>query len=941
VLVFTALFMNFNIKLFSTTIFYSIFWLWNLIFLLFVYTLMLPIIGIPLVIATVEGDIPLEFSLTLAALIAIPTACTFIGASIFTTQPIKLIRFFYGVEAPLFVLCLLRLFVFRELTSATTQIIGATLICIAAFCVELCCGYAPRRHTGLQWLQMLAHSLMLLVGVYSGAILLYYALPVAVYSVQEIIKINWLEQIINILTYPYWFETLFFGVIWLVLVFFSTSLFIFMPPVLTALYIHSGVKILKSFAADNGKKFAFAGASAVLVSVIIIFLSFQQQPQTLAFSLLKNPPATDSDRQTLLAKSNEIRTGLVNAYLSSYRYLSNTQDNNHISVMYEKILGLNKSFANQVQASYDFLMSPFLYQGTEKDEKNAEKLYAEFFDVPLQKAEKDAVTHAVQSTYNQQEVKAGLLNINEKKVWLESQQVTVKEHGDWAEVELYEVYKNQTPEVQEIFYSFSLPESAVITGLWLGDTNNRSQRFPYVVSPRGAAQKVYNSQVRRERPIDPALLEQVGPRHYRLRAFPIPAKSFIPRTQPATSPTEMNLWLTYQVMRTDKGWPLPSLAEKRNIFWNYFTKRIRNNQETKLQNDNWLEEYLPASGQFAPKEHEINLDDGYVISAQPVPTKNYLWPENKRFALILDTSRSMGEHISELSKTWEWLKQNGFADNSLRNSDVDLYVSTTQGGKAKRVDDINQFTAEKTTFYGTIQPQEMIEQFNQLRGNTVYDAVFLITDQGSYELAKNNKTVPITPAPLWMVHLGGLPAAYDDGIIKAIQDSSGGVARELPEVLQRITAQSAFGNSVISVVDGYAWYWEQINSNLLISQKPDLKEIAVRQLILHLSKQTKLDNLQSLDAIHSLAKKYGIVTPYSSMLVLVNDEQRQLLKEAEAQNDRFDRQLENGKEELTKPNNPLKVNVPEPSGGLILGVGVIAVLIFVKRRSNYNRSHRH
>ncbi len=88
-----------------------------------------------------------------------------------------------------------------------------------------------------------------------------------------------------------------------------------------------------------------------------------------------------------------------------------------------------------------------------------------------------------------------------------SQQVTVKEHGDWADVELYEVYKNQTREVQEVFYSFSLPESAVITGLWLGDTNKLDQRFRFVVSPRGAAQKVYNSQVRRSRPIDPALLE--------------------------------------------------------------------------------------------------------------------------------------------------------------------------------------------------------------------------------------------------------------------------------------------------------------------------------------------------------------------------------------------------------------------------------------------------
>ena len=156
-----------------------------------------------------------------------------------------------------------------------------------------------------------------------------------------------------------------------------------------------------------------------------------------------------------MSKSNEIREGLVNAYLSSYGYLSSRQDSNSLSVMYRDTLGLNKSAADSVQSAYNFLISPFLYNGSEQDIEKAEELYEEFFDKPIQKAEAPAITHAVRSTFDREEVKAGLLNINEKKVWLESQQVTVKEQGDWAEVEVYELYKNQTPEVQEIFYYFS------------------------------------------------------------------------------------------------------------------------------------------------------------------------------------------------------------------------------------------------------------------------------------------------------------------------------------------------------------------------------------------------------------------------------------------------------------------------------------------------------
>ncbi|BAT54610.1 hypothetical protein NOS3756_35820 [Nostoc sp. NIES-3756] len=918
-------------KLFWNICFYSIFWLWNLTFLSFVYLGILPLVGVPLFLATLRGDIPIEFSLTLVALIAIPTIASIIGGWKFTTQPLQLIRLFYGVEAPLFTLCLLRLFLIRELTPASSQIILTTGVCIAAFAGELFWGYASRRKSGLQWVQMLTHTLMLLFGVYAGAVLLFYALPLAVFLIQEFCKFEWVIPLWNLLYQSAFIGGFFFIFLWLIITGFSATLFIAMPSALSAMYVHSGAKILRAFAWEHGRKKTFAGASAVIVAFAVTFLSLQQQPQVLAFSLLANAPKNDSDHQTLIAKSEQIRTGLVNAYLSSYRYLSSKQENNHISVMYRDVLGLNKSAADGVQGIYNFLMSPFLYNGSEKDTAKAEKLYAEFFDTPLQKAEKTAVSHAVQSTFNEQEVKAGLLNINEKKVWLASQQVTVKENGDWADVELYEVYKNQTREVQEVFYSFSLPESAVITGLWLGDTGNLNQRFNFVVSPRGAAQKVYNSQVRRVRPVDPALLEQVGPRHYRLRAFPIPPNNVLQIEGQPPRPTEMHLWLTYKVMGQDKGWEMPDLGERRNIFWTDKTQRIRNGKKIGLKDDAWLEAYIPASNKVQPVLHEVNLAEGYKLLAKPLSKGDFTLPKNQRVALVLDTSRSMGEHTKELAQTLSWLKQHGFADNDLTNNDADLYLTTSPGATPKRLNDIQQFQPEKFTFYGTIQPQEMLAQFNNLRGDTAYDAVLLLSDEGSYELSKNNKTVPTTSAPLWMVHLGTLPGAYNDGIIKSLQDSGGGVGVDIAEVLQRIATKSVLGDSVVSVVNGYAWYLQTLEAQTN-NQQDDLLPLAARQLILGLSKQVKLDNLKSLDAIHAIAKKYQIVSPYSSMLVLVNDEQRRLLKEAEAQSDRFDRKVENGKENLSKPNNPLKASVPEPSGGWLLGVSAIALFVLVKRR---------
>jgi putative PEP-CTERM system integral membrane protein len=227
----------------------------------------------------------------------------------------------------------------------------------------------------------------------------------------------------------------------------------------------------------------------------------------------------------------------------------------------------------------------------------------------------------------------------------------------------------------------------------------------------------------------------------------------------------------------------------------------------------------------------------------------------------------------------------------------------------------------------------MLRQFTQMRGDTRYDGILLVTDESSYELSDNSKDVPVMPAPLWVVHLGSLPPAYDDATLKAIQESGGGVCTEISEVLQRQATKAALGSSVVSVVDGYAWFMEKAEENTQSADAPQKSDtqgfapLAARQMVLGLSKQLNGKQIAQLDAIHAIAKTYKIVTPYSSMIVLVNDEQRKALKIAEAQKDRFNRKVEDGKEQ---PNNPLNVRIPEPS--MIVGLVAIALILISRRQ---------
>lgn len=136
------------------------------------------------------------------------------------------------------------------------------------------------------------------------------------------------------------------------------------------------------------------------------------------------------------------------------------------------------------------------------------------------------------------------MEIGQKKVYVVSQEVNISEHDGWADVSILEQYQSSYWGNQEIVYYFSLPETSVITGLWLSNTSETRQ-FPYKVSPRGAAQKVspskllillrtqvYTTNVLQK--VDPALIEQVGPCQYHLRVFPI------------SSSSDVFMWLSYR-----------------------------------------------------------------------------------------------------------------------------------------------------------------------------------------------------------------------------------------------------------------------------------------------------------------------------------------------------------------------------------------------------------
>ncbi len=936
---------------------YGLFWSWNLIFLAFMFLGFAPQVLPEMITAVRIGDIPAAFLAYAVILTAIPAVAVILGLTALRRVPGRLFALGYGVEGPLMLLLAVRFFVVREMTPTVALLLSIAGLGMAAFLWQLLDRNIDVRSALLTHLRVIGLTLLLMIGLYAAVWIAFYALPIAAYS-REVVSEQLLREV------PEW-RWLLLWVLGTILLIYTATLFVAMPVAVPLLYIRAWWRSTRALAAGYGRLRAFALPTTVLVVCIILFVRANQQPQHVAFALLKTPPVNPIEAQALLDRQEEIRAGLLNAYLAPQRYVSAVGEVRHVSEMYKQTLDMPPKQAARVQRLYEAVARPVLYlpvnppqsdnrrdnRALRRDPVEAAKLYETFFDQSIIDGEREAIVHAVRSTWSIDQALAGWQAVDDREVLLTRQEITVAEHGDWAEVELYEVYQNQTGQRQEVVYYFSLPESAVITGLWLSNSPDREARFTYRVSPRGAAQAVYRNEVRRNR--DPALVEQIGPRQYRLRIFPVEPQSQrwdeIANHSYVKEGPPLYMWLTWRVLARGDAWALPRLAEKRNVYWDNTSVRLVNGELMVADAETWLPASVPATAPVEPVAHRVDFPGGETVVAWPASAGELPGlSDNLRLAVVLDRSRSMAEQAAEVAGALARLAK---VANSGANVDVYLTASKYRGEAPFRVS-LVELDPDSIMYYGGQNAAELVAQFEALRKGRDYDAIFVLTDGSGYELGAGDVEVPRPDAPVWMVHLGGdFPLGYDDGTLEAIQASGGGAVGDVEEALTRLAVGleterrgTSPGASLITtsdVVDGYVWATVpaeavETGQSIVITQHTtddNFAAFAARRLILatmHRQRAT-LDQLDSLDYLHALAVEHSLVTPYSSMIVLVDERQAKLLDQLEARGDRFLREYEDVGE--TVPENALTVTgVPEPEEWLLLALTGAMLIWYVRTR---------
>lgn len=937
-------------------------WLWNITFLAISIFGMFPKY-IPNIFTEYRNEaITLEFFILALVLALVPIFGIVCMLTVLRTSKRKQVMYFYGVQAPALLFLLIRYFFFNELTSGSMYLFSALGCGLAAFAFHIFRSPSSTSPTpqseGFDSIielrvRMLGMSLVLCVGIYLFVLLGFHCIPYGYSLIREFFQFHWLVHYVdkNLLNPETFFSLgLFIGP----LIFLTLSILTTLPFLLGRLYFNAWKETYQQFVRQHS---TWTGIWVTGLTVLFLMAGgthSNRQPQVHTFKLLKTPITHIQHVQMLLNRTDFLKRGLLNAYLSDYRYIGTFKQSRAIKKTYMRVFGVSGAVGQKIQDLYNYWIGALLYQGKMMyDEKRqAQKLYKELFDSPIQKQHKSEIIHALGSNSRSRRNAASILDVNQRKVHLVRQDIQIKEHASWARIELHEVYQNQTFQQKEIVYNFSLPDGVAVTGLWLSGAKDKKKAFRYVIAPRGAAQRIYKREIRRR--IDPALLSQVGPRQYRLRIFPIPPKhrgrsnAVLTQDLRTRVAEHFHVWIQFTALAHPTGWRLPQITQKRNVYWDRMTQRSIRGKRVHLSTKLWLPKTLRSTRPYIRQEHRIQLRDGRIIQAKPLPQIQHVLPQNKRFAVIWDRSYSMRQYQKETTHTWNWIQQKILPSNR-----VDIYLTSPmhRPDRPIRLNAVDLFKAEHVVYFGAHNLDDMLKQFVTLRKKTKYHAVFVLTDRSSYDLVHDRKKPYSIGAPLWMIHAGGRVAqAYADSVLATLQKNQGDATTDIRHAFRQMAwRQRLQHDHLLNVSSGYSWHiYKNQPSSLPTSSRPTLNEphlqhnrglqtLAAQQWIQHAIFTGAIEKLSVLDSIHALAKQYSLVTPYSSMLVLVNQRQHKELASASRSKDRFVRTHSKEQQIAPAPSHSMLVGTPEPHEWALLTLVFLGLLYTLKKRKNLER----
>jgi putative PEP-CTERM system integral membrane protein len=869
---------------------YLIFYGWNICFVVLALTLeSTERIFSEIVYHHFNGETPVSYLICTAIVCLLPLISLILSFTVFNYDSRKLVRWFYGVEIPILFLSLFRTFAFNQLTQTSTLWFVLLALGIAAYAAILFKPIIKKRSL---------YKSFAIIQLYGGFLI------IVLVSLMLIPLIG--GFLIQFFTSGWWrdielrwiFEVGFVVLLGLLFFCISCTLFILSPLAYLRYFVLENIEQIRAdwSGQKTGQLLAMGLAIALLTPVLFPFA----QPQHEALLLAKEWRKGRVEKATLVEQEEDIKHGLLNAYLFDHRYPLRF-DIDFYEELYEELLDVEIEWP---QHAANAILQPFIFQGDYNAKVEAEQYYEYLFDAPIERAEMSTIAEAMASTYNPWRVRDDILAVLEEQVLVTDRSATItREAPGFLTLELHERYLNQTYRNQEVFYYFTLPPSAIVTNMWLSDTDEDVKKYEANISPRGAAQQLYQEEKRARR--DPALLEQVGPYQYRLRVFPIPGKPYVPfrkRNEEEAAGKPMHLTLEVLCAIDEAGEiGLPELTEKRNVYWN--------KSESGLDEDAWFQ--METSGYKYVEQGQNRRLAGVEVEQKALSDlpKRHL---PKRINVLIDGSYSMSEHFVRLEEQL-----------GLLEAEQQLQLFIVNQNEIEAVESLDAI--QETDFIGVNEDLRVLEQWQQQHK----EAVVYLTDEGSYELLDENaeyKALALNKS-VDVVHISGYAPIYEDAFKESVLRSGGNFYNGISNWLK--VQQADFDRQRLHYVDGTDIFFFDPSADTTDKNESYASEaIDGHHYAVALSAKAEQLDTTTLDYLHWMASTYHFASPYSSMICLVNERQEKRLKELSEGNDRYEREIETG----NNANDLLNVKgTPEPHEWAMIFF-VLGLILFLYRK---------
>jgi len=545
---------------------YSLFWMPHTLWVAYILGGSFLLISVVL-----TGPETLTFPLLLTYLgaLLLPTVGIVVGIILHRKKKLRaMLQFLLGIEIPLFLLSMFRLFYFQAFSGAIAfMYILIGIACITLYLDLLGGKLVKKLKQNFDYIKLTGYSVGVLM---SGYVLVIWSFffPYILTLILSVVN-SFFDELFGFNPYNDGGIGLnFLSFSPLLLIVFFYALFFYLSPVYVfPIYVN---KLLKTWRLVLGKilkkqdgKFSIQKEQVSIVNVGKLFLPIISIGISIivVIVLLVNPHSSLRGYVSRISEYTGVFKGLeeqyspfyknesvtrdiiVDKFIARYGYLlddnssdmfdslycntSNSWDRNYDS---EIEISLPQIYCDAIYDVFSFVAAPVVYNGDLDDDfARADIEYKKIFDDSIQRAEADKINKYTSNTMGDSFIdirgviddSAGLVDEDKKSVEITNLNILsdINPKDSLHKTQYIFTLVNKEITNQEVYLEFSLPEGSVISDLRLG---TKLQNLG-VVAPKAAAHEVYERSLTRS--IDPALLELVGPRTYRLRVYPIPPKN--------------------------------------------------------------------------------------------------------------------------------------------------------------------------------------------------------------------------------------------------------------------------------------------------------------------------------------------------------------------------------------------------------------------------------